>query len=169
MWQIWLLVNGGVTIRNLIGSLLLGVRLYGNDLDVPLVTPDGTAYRLEVHTVSGLVACLLTWKVAAGADGSIRMLILVNVVLKLCATSACIPRVDLQQVLQQFESSVHALTTTWCPVLLLNFWLWARPTILLILCALLLLICSLQCTVLQWVRPESILSGTTRQHVLRVH
>lgn len=134
-----------------------------------MVRPIGTAVILPRHTVSGLLIPLFKWNVAAGVAGETRMLVILNVVVKLCRTRACIPRVRLQQVLQQLSESVQAFSTTCCPILGLKLVVWANVTILLIECLLLLFMCKLQCTLLKWVRPEDVLSGRTRQQVVRVH
>lgn len=166
--QSWLLVTVGVTNRRLTGSFRL-LSFIGIDTFGTFVRPVGTAVTLRKHTSKGLLIPLLSGKVAAGVAGAVRILVREKVVVKLPVTRACIPRVRLQQVLQQLSDSVQAFSTTCCPILGLKFVLWASVTIRLISWLLLLFICRLQCTVLNPVRPDDVLSGRTRQHVVSVH
>lgn len=74
-------------------------------------------------------------------------------------------------MLQQLVDRVQALRTTWCPILLLKLVLWAQVTTPVVARGMLVggTMCRLQCTLLQWVRPESILDGTTTQQVFSEH
>lgn len=157
----WFLVKVGVVSRRLIGSLLM--KFVGIETVGRLVRPIVIAPILVVHTVSGLAAPLLSSNVIAGVAGLVSRLILVKVCVKLPVTSWCMCRVRWQQVLQQLDESMKALSRTCSCILVLKFlvWAWAQRLVRLLG----VLVWRLQWMLLQCVRPDEVLVGVTMQQV----